>query len=85
MIETKKLIGITEGTTYIFIGTKPLSRKEYSKFKILEITDTTYLVKNIDADITFRVGKEDFNIYYEPVEIIEYTTINDDDGIRCKV
>lgn len=85
MIETKKLIGITEGTTYIFISTRTLSRNEYSKFKILEITDTTYLVKNVDAGVTFREGKEEFNNSYEPVEIIEYTTINDDDGIRRKI
>lgn len=63
-------IKITKGSTYIFVGKKAMTRNEYSKFKILEVTDTTYLIKNIDADRSFRIGIVDFNYDYKPVEVI---------------
>lgn len=67
----KKPIEITKGSTYIFVGKKALNNRNYSKFKILEVTETTYLIKNIDADVTFRSGIVDFNNDYKPVEVIE--------------
>lgn len=62
---------ITAGSTYIFKGKKASNNKTYNKFKILEVTDTTYLIKNIDAETEFRRGIVDFNYDYKPVEVIE--------------
>jgi len=64
-------IEITAGSTYIFKGKKASNDKTYNKFKILEVTDTTYLIKNIDAETEFRRGIVDFNYDYKPVEVIE--------------
>jgi len=64
-------IEITVGSTYIFKGKKASNDKTYNKFKILEVTDTTYLIKNIDAETEFRRGIVDFNYDYKPVEVIE--------------
>lgn len=64
-------IEIREGSTYIFKGKKASNNKTYYKFKILEVTDTTYLIKNIDAETEFRRGIVDFNYDYKPVEVIE--------------
>lgn len=64
-------IEITAGGIYIFKGKKASNNKTYNKFKILEVTDTTYLIKNIDAETEFRCGIVDFNYDYKPVEVIE--------------
>ena len=64
-------IEITAGSTYIFKGKKASNDKTYNKFKILEVTDATYLIKNIDAKTEFRRGIVDFNYDYKPVEVIE--------------
>lgn len=66
----KEPIEITAGSTYIFKGKKSSDHKTYIKFKILEVTNTTYLIKNIDAERVFRRGIDDFNYDYKPVEII---------------
>lgn len=62
---------ITAGSIYIFKGKKASNDKTYNKFKILEVTDTTYLIKNIDTETEFRCGKVEFNYDYKPVEVIE--------------
>lgn len=64
-------IEITSGSTYIFKGKKASNSKTYNKFKILEVTNTTYLIKNIDTGTEFRRGIVDFNYDYKPVEVIE--------------
>ena len=64
-------IEITAGNTYIFKGKKAINDKTYNKFKILEVTDTTYLIKNIDTETEFRRGIVDFNYDYTPVEVME--------------
>ncbi len=66
-----KPIEITQGSTYIFKGKKASNNTTYRKYKILEVTGVSYLIKNIDADVEFRVGIMDFNYDYKPVEIIE--------------
>ncbi len=64
-------IEITEGSTYIFKGKKASNDTTFIKYKILEVTDTTYLIKNIDVDTEFRIGIVNFNYDYKPVEVIE--------------
>jgi len=67
----EKPIKITAGSTYIFKGKKANNDKTYNKFKITEVTDTTYYVENVDKKISFRCGIVDFNYNYKPVELIE--------------
>tara|TARA_R110002012_G_scaffold309161_1_gene516014 strand:- start:272 stop:520 length:249 start_codon:yes stop_codon:yes gene_type:complete len=62
---------ITAGSTYIFKGKKASNNKTYNKLKILEVTDTTYWIKNVDSDTEYRRGIVDFNYDYKPVEVIE--------------
>ena len=66
-----KPIKITQGSTYIFKGKKASNDTTYRKYKIIEATDVSYLIKNIDADVEFRLGIVEFNYDYKPVEIIE--------------
>ena len=61
-------IEITVGNTYIFKGKN--ASNDFVKYKILEITDTTYLVKNMDTGIEFRVGIVNFNNDYKPIELL---------------
>lgn len=75
---------ITQGGIYIFRGVKATSRNEFYKFKILEVTQFTYLIKNIDTGCTFRQGIEGFNHNREPVEdltAIEQGDLNSKDLI----
>jgi len=65
-----KPIAITQGNTYIFKGKKASNDTIYRKYKILEITDTTYLIKNIDTNTEFRLGIVEFNYDYKPTEVI---------------
>lgn len=73
----EKPIEITAGSTYIFKGKRAHTDKTYNKFKILEVTDTTYLIKDMDVETEFRRGIVDFNYYYKPVEVIETNKICD--------
>jgi hypothetical protein len=61
-------IEVIENNTYIFKGRRIGDSKNYSKCKILEVTDTTYLIKNIDTQSEFRCGIVDLFREYELVE-----------------
>ena len=43
-INMDKPIEITQGSTYIFKGKKANNDTTFRKYKILEVTDTTYLI-----------------------------------------
>jgi len=77
-----KSIEIIQGNTYIFKGKNASNDKTYIKYKILEITDTTYLIKNMDTDIILRVGIVDFNYDYKPIEIIKSHTMSNKIDIK---
>ena len=61
-------IEVIENNTYIFKGRRIGNSKNYSKCKILEVTDKTYLIKNIDTQSEFRCGIVDLFQEYELVE-----------------
>jgi len=69
-------IKIIENKTYIFQGNTTISSTEFFKFKILEVTEKTYFIENVDTGSKFRMGIENFNYNYKAVEIIKNKEIN---------
>lgn len=67
----KEVIEITQGSTYIFKGKKAGNTSTYLKIKILEITNTTYLIENKDTKAIYRRGISEFNYDFKPIEVIE--------------
>ena len=41
------------------------------KIKILEVTDKTYYIRNLDSESNFRKLKEDFDSYYKIIEEVD--------------
>lgn len=46
------------------------------KIKVLEVTDTTYYIHNLDVDKKFRETKDQFSFRYKVIETISEVDIN---------
>lgn len=64
-------IEIMQGCTYIFKGKEACNDRTYLKLQILEVTDSTYLILNVDSEVKYRRGIVDFNYDYSPIEVTE--------------
>lgn len=61
---------IKQHNTYIFKYQKAAHRVPF-KAIVKEVTDTTYLIENLDTEIIFRTDKDSFDNDYKAVELIE--------------
>lgn len=59
-------IKLREGGIYII--SDQVGDRGYGKFKILEITEFTYLIKDLDRLEPFRVSKSDYMSFYVTLE-----------------
>jgi len=75
-------IKITPRSVYIFQGIHPSNVTEFFKFKIIEITEETYFIENMDSGCFLRIGISDFNNKYKPVEVLKDFTKGLDDFIK---
>ena len=64
-------IELKQGCTYIIKGIVPENENLISKCKILEVTETTYLLNDLDEDEKFRVGKDVYLEVFKAIELIE--------------
>ena len=70
-------IEIKVGNRYIIRGERPSNNRDFFKIKILEITDYTYLIKDLDAGVTYRSGIHNFNNDYKVLEALDPFDINE--------
>lgn len=66
--KTEKNLGLEEGT--VFIGDSCGFLSSPFKFKVEEVTDTTYLFTNLDRETTFRILKTEFHKLYNVIEVL---------------
>jgi hypothetical protein len=64
-------IELKQGCTYIIKGIVPENENLISKCKILEVTETTYLLNDLDEDEKFRVSKDVYLEVFKAIELIE--------------
>lgn len=62
---------LKEGNSYIVIEKRNSYVERPFKIRVLEITESSLLLKNVDSDNTFRVLKQDFDYRIEVIEHIK--------------
>ena len=64
-------MNLEQNGTYIVKNNLILSGDSVSKIRVLEVTDKTYHLTNLDSNHTFRITKKEFSSKYVIVETIE--------------
>lgn len=62
---------LKEGSEVIVKGARVSNEKNYMKLKIVEVTDVTYYIENLDTSHRFRKSIYDFENDFKVVEILK--------------